>query len=138
MVVKLNRAAFAFAKELIDTGRFVFDVRDAWSEHRPSAQTEDEFLEAHGFTEYAKWYLGINDEKHENTKGRYEFPYGDFKDVHRCGVLTAESRAGQYNHFDIENSAAHLHGMIDAKHGGHGPSRTGKHAMAHAPRSNTT
>ena len=32
-----------------------------------------------------------------------------------AGVLTAESRAGQYKHFDIENAAAHLHGMIDAK-----------------------
>jgi hypothetical protein len=30
-------------------------------------------------------------------------------------VLTAESRAGQYKHYDIENAAAHLHGMIDAK-----------------------
>jgi len=58
--------------------------------------------------------LGINDEKSEQTKGRYEFPYGDFENVHRCGVLTAESRAGQYKHFDIENAAAHLHGMIDA------------------------
>src|SRR3981189_3255840 len=42
------------------------------------------------------------------------FPYGDFKNVHRCGVLSAESRAGQYKHFDIENAPAHLHGMIDA------------------------
>jgi hypothetical protein len=55
----------------------------------------------------------INDEKPEDTKGHYEFPYGDFKEVHRCGVLSAESRAGQYKHFDIENAAAHLHGMID-------------------------
>ena len=59
-------------------------------------------------------YGGINDEKPEDTKGHYEFPYGDFKDVHRCGVLSAESRAGQYKHFDIESAAAHLHGMIDS------------------------
>jgi hypothetical protein len=32
--------------------------------------------------------------------------------VHRCGVLTAESRAGQYKHREIE-LAAHLHGMLD-------------------------
>ena len=138
MAVKLNRTAFAFAKELIDSGRFVFDERDMWSEHRPSAQAEDEFLEAHGFKEYAKWYLAINDEKRENTKGRYEFPYGDFKDAHRCGVLTAESRAGQYKHFDIENAAGHLHGMIDAKHVRGGPTRTRKHGTAHAPRPRTT
>jgi hypothetical protein len=58
--------------------------------------------------------LGINDEKPAETKGHYEFPYGDFENVHRCGVLTAESRAGQYKHFDIENAAAHLHGMMEA------------------------
>ncbi|MGZ4258573.1 MAG: hypothetical protein ACXVRE_12495, partial [Gaiellaceae bacterium] len=48
------------------------------------------------------------------NKGRYKFPYGDFENVHRCGVLAAESRAGQYKYFDIENAAAHLHGMLDA------------------------
>jgi hypothetical protein len=29
--------------------------------------------------------------------------------------LSAERRVGQYKHFDIENAAAHLHGMIDAQ-----------------------
>jgi hypothetical protein len=135
MAVKLNRIAFDFAKELIVAGRFVFDERDAWSEHRPSAQTENEFLAAHGFRGYAKWYLGINEEKHKNTKGRHEFPYGDFENVHRCGVLTAESRAAQYKHFDIENAAAHLHGMIDAKHSEPGSASAGKHRQAHARRS---
>src|ERR1700731_4653155 len=115
MTVKLNNRAYDYAKGLIQEGKFVFDERDAWSEHQPSAQKENEFLQEHGFAEYGKWYLGINDERRENTKGHYEFPYGDFKNVHRCGVLTAESRAGQYKHYDIENAAAHLHGMIDAR-----------------------
>jgi hypothetical protein len=57
--------------------------------------------------------IGLNDEKDPHTKERYEFPYGDFVDVHRCAVLSAESRAGQYKHYEIENAAAHLHGMID-------------------------
>ena len=115
MAVTLNPRAYEHAKELINEGRFVFDERDAWSEHQPSAEEENEFIRRHGFAEYGKWYLGINDEKPEETKGHYEFPYGDFKKVHRCGVLTAESRAGQYKHFDIENAAAHLHGMIDGR-----------------------
>ena len=84
MAVKLNSGAFDHAKELIDDGKFVFDERDAWSEHQPSAQQENAFIERHGFEEYSKWYLGINDEKSEDTKGRYEFRYGDFKNVHRC------------------------------------------------------
>jgi hypothetical protein len=56
---------------------------------------------------------GIDDEKDKNTKARYKFPYGDFKKVLRCGVLTAESRAAQYKYQDIESAAAHLHGMLE-------------------------
>jgi hypothetical protein len=115
MTVRLNNRAYSYARELLQEGRFVYDERDAWSEHQPSAQQENEFIQQHGLYEYGKWYLGINDQRPENTKGHYEFPYGDFENVHRCGVITAESRAGQYKHYDIENAAAHLHGMIDAK-----------------------
>src|ERR1700687_1980359 len=115
VAVPLNPRAYKHAKELISEGKFVYDERDAWSEHQPSAQEENEFIRRHGFAEYGKWYLGINDEKPEDTKGHYDFPYGDFKNVHRCGVLSAESRAGQYQHYDIENAAAHLHGMLDVR-----------------------
>jgi hypothetical protein len=52
-------------------------VRDDWSEHRPTADEENAFIERHGYAETGKWRLGINDEKGEQTKGRYEFPYGD-------------------------------------------------------------
>jgi ABC-type transporter MlaC component len=51
----------------------------------------------------------------KNTKGRYKFPYGDFEKVHRCGVLTADSRAGQCKHYDIENPAAHIARLIERK-----------------------
>jgi hypothetical protein len=58
MAVKLNRTAFDFAKELIVAGRFVFDERDAWSEHRPS---EDEFLAAHvSFRGGARRHMNVN------------------------------------------------------------------------------
>jgi hypothetical protein len=113
MAVKLNKRAYDHARELIGEGRVVLDERDAWSEHQPSAERENEFLRLHGFDEYGKWYLGIDDEQGEQTKGRYKFPYGDFEKVHRCAVLAAESRAGQYKYHDIENAAAHLHGMIE-------------------------
>ena len=113
MAVKLNKSAFDQAKRLINEGHLVLDEKDAWSEHRPSAEQENEFIRRHGLNEYAKWHLGIDDEKDEHTKGRYKFPYGDFKNVHRCGVISAESRAGQYKYDDIESAAAHLHGMLD-------------------------
>ena len=44
----------------------------------------------------------------------YKFPYGDFENIHRCGVLAAEARAGQRKYHDIETAAAHLHGSLGA------------------------
>jgi len=116
MTVRLNNRAYDYAKGLIEEGKSVFDERDAWSEHRPAAEKENKFIQQHGMTEYGRWYLGINDQRAADTKGYYEFPYGDFENIHRCGVISAESRAGQYKHYDIENAAAHLHGMIDAEY----------------------
>lgn len=113
MAVRLNSTAFEYAQDLIKSGRFVNDERDDWSEHQPSAAQENHFIEEHGWAEYAKWHLGVDDEEGEETKARYKFPYGDFERVHRCGLLAAESRAGQYKYFDIEQAVAHLHGMLE-------------------------
>jgi hypothetical protein len=101
-----------YAKELIKQGRIVADGRGAWTEHHPSAVAENEFIRLHGFGEYAKWHLGIDDRYAENTKRRYKFPYGDFKNVHRCGVLAAQSRASQHKYYKVENAAAQLKAMI--------------------------
>ena len=92
MAVTLSRKAFDHANELIVGGQFVFDGRDAWSEHRPSAQEENELLRRYGFA-YGKWYFGINHEP-EDTKAHYEFSYGDFKNVHAAaGLLQKVGRA---------------------------------------------
>jgi hypothetical protein len=114
MSVRLNRSGYDHATKLVQDGRIVADERDAWSEHQPSAEDENRFIEEHGWTEYSRWHLGIDDSADEETKGRYKFPYGDFEKVHRCGVLAAESRAGQRKYQDIEMACAHLHGAIDA------------------------
>jgi hypothetical protein len=44
------------------------------------AREETNFF-ARGFAEYVAWYLGINEEQPEDTKGRHEFPFGDFGSV---------------------------------------------------------
>jgi hypothetical protein len=112
MAVTLNEPAFDQAKKLIVEGKAVLDERDAWSEHQPRAADENRFIESHGLQAYGRWHLGVDDAAGEG-KQRYKFPYGDFENVHRCGVLSAESRAGQYKHYDIERACAHLHGALD-------------------------
>jgi len=113
--VRLNQDAFDYARELIKQGRVVVDGRGAWSQHQSSAEEENEFIRLHGFGEYAKWHLGIDDRYPENTKQRYKFPYGDFKNVHRCGLLAAKARARQYGYTEIENAAAKLEQAVSAQ-----------------------
>jgi hypothetical protein len=113
VAVKLNRKAFDKAKRLVSSGRVVRDDREEWSQHQAPAKKENEFIRQNGYEEYGRWHLGLDDGEDEHTKARYKFPYGDFKDVHRCGVISAESRAGQYKYADIENAAADLHELID-------------------------
>jgi hypothetical protein len=113
MAVKLHRPGVEHAESLARAGHVVVDDRDAWSEHQPSADDENRFIEAHGWTEYGRWHLGIDDDENPQTKAHYRFPYGDFEKVHRCALLSAESRAGQYDYDDIGSAAHRLHGMLE-------------------------
>jgi hypothetical protein len=113
MTAKLSKSSYAFAKALIAQGKAVLDSRDDWSEHQPTAEDENRFIEKHGIAEFRRWHLGVDESEPEQNKSRYKYPYGDFKKAHRCAVLAIESRAGQYKHSDIALAAAHLHGMLD-------------------------
>jgi len=107
-VVNLNVAALEYAKKLVSEGQVVVDGRGAWSQDQPPAQEENKFIRQHGFGEYAKWHLGVDERHPENSKAHFKFPYGDFQNVHRCALLAAKSRAGQYHHYDIEKATIEL------------------------------
>jgi hypothetical protein len=110
--VRLNPDALEYAKALLVGGRVVNDTKGRWRADRPSNEDGNEFIRKHGFAEYAKWHLGIDEKHAENSKARYKFPYGDFENVHRCGLLAVKSRAHQYGHAEIEAAAASLLGEI--------------------------
>jgi hypothetical protein len=115
MSATLHRKGYEHARELIEHGRVERDQRDDWSEHQPSAEDENEFIRRHGLEEFGKWHLGVDPKESAETKGHYKFPYGDFKKVHRCALISAESRAGQYKYLDIEKAAKDLLTKIDAE-----------------------
>jgi hypothetical protein len=115
MSAKLHREGYEHARELIEHGQVVRDQRDDWSEHQPSADDENELIRRRGIDEYAKWHLAIDPRESADAKAHYKFPYGDFRKVHRCAVISAESRAGQYKYLDIEKAAKHLLELIDAE-----------------------
>jgi hypothetical protein len=113
--VRLNVSAFDYAKHLIASGYVVNDTKGRWRADQPATKEENNFIRLHGFDEYAKWYLGIDEKHGEHAKSRYKFPYGDFKNVHRCGVLAVKSRARQYQYSEIEAAADKLLAEISVK-----------------------
>ena len=109
--MKRNKAAVKHAKDLIKAGKYNED--SDWSEDQPSSDDENKFLDQHGWEEYGQWFLAIDTDENEETKGHYNFPYGDFKKVHRDGVIAAKQRAAQYDHAEIEKAADELLKLID-------------------------
>ncbi|UPL50813.1 hypothetical protein [Hymenobacter sublimis] len=107
MSVQVNSEAVTFAKQLIREGKFKND-EGHWSQHNPDARQENTFLQTHEIAEYANWHLGLDTSKGKDTKGHYHFPYGDFKTVHRDGLIAAKERAAQQGYSDIENAADEL------------------------------
>lgn len=115
MTVQLNDQALTHARGLLRRNDVTHDERDDWSEHAPSTSDENGFIDEHGIDEYAKWHLGEDTDKTEGIKGRYSFPYGDFSKLHRCAVISGESRAGQNDHAEIEKAFKELLEGIDKK-----------------------
>jgi hypothetical protein len=69
MEVILNKHAYEHAKRLVEKGSYVFDEKDLWSDHQLSPQEENEYIEENGFEEFGKWYLGVDTDENEDTKG---------------------------------------------------------------------
>ena len=113
MAIELNRPALRHARELIRAGKVVRDERDNWSEAAPSAVQENAFIEKEGWTQFSHWHLGIDKSENRETKKAYSFPFGDFAKVHRSGVISGESRAGQYHHAEVEEALTSLLALID-------------------------
>lgn len=114
MTTRLNRDALDHAERLIERGDVVRDERDDWSEHAPSADDENRMIDSDGWDAYAEWHLGVDRDESEERKGRFSFPFGDFRRVHRCAVISLESRAAQYDHDEIARAAKRLLEKIDA------------------------
>lgn len=114
MSTKLNRDALKHAEKLIADGKVVRDDRDAWSEHAPTADDENRLIDRAGWAAYADWHLGIDRQESDETKGRFSFPFGDFSKIHRCAVISLESRAAQFDHDEIARAAKRLLEQIDA------------------------
>ena len=107
----LNKKAVDRARELIDARQYVLE--SDWGESQPSAEDENNFLESHSWDEYAEWHLGLTDGATDETKARYGFVYGDFRRVHRMGLIACQYRAAEWRHKEIEMASHQLLQRLD-------------------------
>jgi hypothetical protein len=111
----VNDAAVKRARELIAARQYVLD--SDWGEVQPKADAENAFLESHSWEEYGEWHLGLTDGASEETKARHAFVYGDFRRVHRSGLIACHYRAAEWRHKEIELAAHELLQELDAQAG---------------------
>ncbi len=109
--MKLNESAERKATDLIKSHQYVKD--SDWSEAQPSTGEENDYLNKHGWDEYGQWHLGIHEDESKETKGRFGFPYGDFRRVHHSGLIAAKQRAAQQGYGDIEAAADRLLKLLE-------------------------
>jgi hypothetical protein len=108
----LNELAVANAQRLIDARQYVLD--SDWGEIQPKADDQNAFLESHTWDEYALWHLGLTEGATDGTKARYAFVYGDFRRVHRTGLIACVYRASEWRHKAVELAAHDLLQRLDA------------------------
>ena len=112
----VNDAAVARTARLIDAKQYVLD--SDWGTAQPRAAAQNDYLERHGWADYAAWFLALTDGAPDETKARYAFGCGDFRRVHRTGLIACVYRASEWRHKDVELAAHDLLQHLDAVAGG--------------------
>jgi hypothetical protein len=84
-----------------------------WGDAQPRAEDENEFLESHTWDDYAEWHLGLTEGATEETKARYAFVFGDFRRLHRTGLIACQYRAAEWRHKEVELAAHDLLQLLD-------------------------
>ena len=107
----LNDDAVAHARRLIDARQYVLD--SDWGDVQPRAEDQNRYLESHSWEEYAAWHLGLTDGATDETKAHYAFVYGDFRRIHRTGLIACVYRASEWRHKAVELAAHDLLQHLD-------------------------
>lgn len=108
----VNGRGAAQARKLIKAKQYVLD--SDWGDVQPKAASENAFLKEHSWPEYSAWFLGLTDGAADDTKARYAFVYGDFRRLHRSGLIACLYRAAEWRHKEIERAAYRLLQDLDA------------------------
>ena len=107
----VNPDAVAHTRRMIEARQYV--LTSDWGEVQPDAATQNAYLERHSWQEYAAWHLGLTEGASDGTKARCAFVVGDFRRVHRSGLVACVYRAMEWRHKDVELAAHDLLQVLD-------------------------
>ena len=88
-----------------------------WGDVQPAAEAENAFLDSHSWAEYCAWHLGLTEGAGAETKARHAFVYGDFRRLHRSGLIACIYRAAEWRHKEVELAAHNLLQELDRASG---------------------
>ena len=108
---EVNPAGVDRCRELIEKKQYVLD--SDWGDVQPNAAAQNAFLESHDWDDYAAWHLGLTEGAYDHTKARYAFVHGDFRRVHRSGLIACVYRAAEWRHKQVEVAAHKLLQRLD-------------------------
>jgi hypothetical protein len=107
----VNESAVDKAHRLIRGRQYVLNSN--WGDVQPNAEAENAFLASHSWLEYGEWHLGLTEGVADERKARYAFVYGDFRRLHRTGLIACHYRAAEWRHKEIELAAHDLLQLLD-------------------------
>ena len=102
----VNPDAVAHAERLIRNRQYVLD--SDWGDVQPGAEAQNAYLENHSWEDYGAWHLGLTEGANDETKARYAFVCGDFRRLHRMGLVACLYRAAEWRHTDVMKAAFDL------------------------------
>lgn len=108
---ELNEAAVVKARQLIEARKYV--LNSDWGRVQPRAAEQNAFLRNHTWEEYSPWHIGLTVGAADETKARYAFVYGDFRRLHRTGLIACVYRASEWRHKAVELAAHDLLQYLD-------------------------
>ena len=108
----VNPAGVRKARQLIDNRQYV--LNSDWGAAQPRADDENSYLERHSWADLAEWHLGLTEGAADETKARYAFVFGDFRRIHRIGLIACHYRAAEWRHKEIELAAHDLLQHLDS------------------------
>ena len=110
-LTKTNPKGIAKANKLIASG----DILRPETWERPTAEMENAYLNENGYDKYCLWFLGVDPDLDEDTKGHYGYIFtSDFKTVDRRGLSAIRQFAAQ-NNKEIYDIAGKMIEAIDGK-----------------------